>query len=1070
MARIPENELQRLKGEVSVERLVEASGIALKKSGKGLLGNCPFHDDDEPSLVVTPAKNLWHCFGCGLGGNPIDWVMKLQGVSFRHAVELLKTDLAGDISPLAAGKPISQSTVPKLPPPVAFDTDNQVLLNQVVDYYHATLKTAPEALAYLESRGLTGEPLALAIATFKLGYANRTLGLRLPEKNRVAGADIRSRLQAIGIYRESGHEHFNGSLIIPIFDESGNVVEVYGRKVNDNLRAGTPKHLYLPGQHRGIWNINALVESKEVILCEALIDALTFWCAGYRNVTSCYGIEGFTDEMLEAFTRYGINRILIAFDRDGGGERGAAKVAEKLMETGIECFRVRFPQGLDANSYAVQQGKTASESLGKLIRQAQWLGNGKPASLPETAASQVISGDLAFFPNGSVAASLILPQAVKPVLSAAEGEDGDLLPLAAETTPDPLPASPLPEPQPDLPLIITDNDIRLTLGEGNRRHYRIRGFSKNLSVEAMKINLLVSADAGNSSSDAENPAGNADNPVFYVDTLDLYHAKQRGAYVAQASQETGLDERVLKTDLGRILLALEQLQAGGIDKTLQPKPKEIVMPEADREAALAWLRSPELMAQIVADFAAIGLIGEDTNKLMAYLAAVSRKLDNPLAVLVQSSSAAGKSALMDAVLAFVPDEDKVKYSAMTGQSLYYMGETNLKHKILAISEEEGASRASYALKLLQSEGELLMASTAKDPNTGNLITQAYKVEGPVMLLLTTTAIDIDEELLNRCTVLSVDEGREQTEAIHRQQRQRRTLQGLQAKQEKQRLTALHQNAQRLLKPLAVVNPYADQLTFLSDKTRTRRDHEKYLTLIDTIALLHQCQRPIKTLSAGGNGNANGSHPTLEYIEVSLQDIAAANAIAHEILGNSLDDLPPQTRKLLSHLADHINAHCQTQAIRRCDARLSRKQIRQLTGWGDTQLRVHLDRLVQMEHLTAHRDGSGGRYAYELLYDGDTAQNLHLSGLIDPDKLGQDNQDKATIAKSRGDTGELAGASRGDSGQLTAGLHDQSDAANPVSAPLGGETGGTGAKTHVLPTNSKTVPYPNQPLPLAALGG
>jgi energy-coupling factor transporter ATP-binding protein EcfA2 len=111
------------------------------------------------------------------------------------------------------------------------------------------------------------------------------------------------------------------------------------------------------------------------------------------------------------------------------------------------------------------------------------------------------------------------------------------------------------------------------------------------------------------------------------------------------------------------------------------------------------------------------------NKLIAYLAANSRKLDAPLAVLVQSSSAAGKSTLMDAILALMPEEDRVKYSAMTGQSLFYIGAGNLKHKILAIAEEEGAAHASYALKLLHSEGELTMASTGKNPATGNLVTQ-----------------------------------------------------------------------------------------------------------------------------------------------------------------------------------------------------------------------------------------------------------------------------------------------------------------------------------------------------------
>ena len=184
----------------------------------------------------------------------------------------------------------------------------------------------------------------------------------------------------------------------------------------------------------------------------------------------------------------------------------------------------------------------------------------------------------------------------------------------------------------------------------------------------------------------------------------------------------------------------------------------------------------------MADFETCGLVGEETNKLTGYLAAVSRKLEKPLAVMVQSSSAAGKSALMEAVLAFVPPEERVQYSAMTGQSLFYMGEADLKHKVLAIAEEEGAERASYALKLLQSEGKLSIASTGKDPTTGRLVTHEYHVEGPVAIMLTTTAIDLDEELLNRCLVLSVDEDREQTRAIHRLQREAETLEGLRGTQ------------------------------------------------------------------------------------------------------------------------------------------------------------------------------------------------------------------------------------------------------------------------------------------------
>src|SRR5256884_795432 len=353
-------------------------------------------------------------------------------------------------------------------------------------------------------------------------------------------------------------------------------------------------------------------------------------------------------------------------------------------------------------------------------------------------------------------------------------------------------------------------------------------------------------------------------------------------------------------------------------------------------------------------------VGEETNKLVSYLAVTSRLLESPLAILVQSSSAAGKSALMEAVLAMLPEEQRVQYSAMTGQSLFYMGETDLKNKVLAIVEEEGALRAAYALKLLQSEGVLTIASTGKDATTGRLITHQYRVEGPVMLFLTTTAIDLDEELLNRCLVLTVDEDRKQTRAIHKKQREAQTLEGLLAKQEREAVLKVHQNAQRLLKPLFAANPYARELTFLDSQTRTRRDHMKYLTLIRATALLHQHQRPRKTASFRGQ--------ELEYIEVTKEDISTANRLAHEVLGRSLDELPAQTRRLLLLVDEMVSAECERQKIERADFRFSRKDVRQYTGWGDTQLRVHLRRLEELEYLLVHRGGRGHNFVYELVVE------------------------------------------------------------------------------------------------------
>ncbi len=982
MARIPDDQIERLKQDISLLRLAERQGIALKKHGKDYLGLCPFHDDREPSLVISPEKNLWHCLGaCGEGGDVISWMMKSQGVSFRHAVELLRE---GDFTSLAA-QPVKRSTVTKLDLPLDVSAEDRALLMQVVDYYHQTLKQNPDALEYLNKRGLNHPEL---IEHFKLGVANRTLAYRLPEKNRKAGAEIRGRLQALGILRESGHEHFNGSLVIPVINDN-QVRELYGRKLNDNLRKGTIYHLYLPGPHRGVFNLEALANNKEIILCESLIDALTFWAAGYRNVTASYGVNGFTDELLAAFKQHETERVLIAYDRDAAGEKAATELAEKLIKEGIDCYRIQFPKGMDANEYALHV-QPASKSLGVVIRSAVWLGKGKaPKREPVPVVKEVKATKDDVQGSTSVAEGRT-PKATKADSSSSLAAEPPVQEEASRLPAKPLPASVIPEaPQAEIEAEVKADEVIMSFGD---RRYRIRGLDKNLSINQLKVNVLVSC-----------------GEALHVDTFDLYAAKSRGLFIKQAAFELAVKEDVIKRDLGKVLLKCETLQEAQIKETLESNDSALTLDDVARDEALALLKSPHLMQRILDDFNRCGVVGEETNKLTGYLACVSRKLDKPLAIIIQSTSAAGKSSLMDAVLNLMPEEERVQYSAMTGQSLFYMGETNLKNKILAIAEEEGAENASYALKLLQSEGELTIASTGKDETTGNLVTKQYRVEGPVMLFLTTTAIDIDEELMNRCLVLTVNESREQTQAIHAMQRKQQTLEGLLQNEDRKHLVQLHRNAQRLLKPLLVANPFAEQLTFIDDKTRTRRDHMKYLTLIRTIALLHQHQREIKTMHYNGQD--------LEYIEATTQDIETANALAHEVLGRTLDELPPQTCTLLKHIKAMVGVACKKQGMEQRDYRFSRRDIREATGWSDGQLKIHCRRLTELEYLLIHRGGRGQSIVYELLYDGDLDNKKHLMGLIDPEKLQYDEnklgQEAQKTAPSQGQVSPKSGGSQGD---------------------------------------------------------
>ena len=662
MTRIPEAELDRIKREVSLQELVESKGVELKRHGADLLGLCPFHNDKSPSLVVSPAKNLWHCLGaCRTGGSVVDWVMRAEGVSFRQAVELLRAK-----SPdLRASSPLAKaSTMPRHEALIARDAGDDEALGQVAQYYHDTLLRSDEALGYLEKRGLRCEE---AIKHFRLGFADRTLGYHLPEKNRRAGSELRGRMQKLGVLRPSGHEHLRGCVVVPIADAYGTVSNLYGRRIRCSQSAEGGEHLYLPGPRRGLFNPGGLCGTRSVILCEALIDALTFWCAGLRKVTSAYGVNGFTDDLFKALQLSGIAQVYIAYDADEAGDSAAASLAVKLQAEGMSCWRVRFPPGHDANSFALASAN-AAESLVALVDDATWMGR-EPQSprgrMPRVAASPNSSATAKERPQEVVAAPdagpapVLMPTpaaaatptpaplgtprpppspATAPVSTTPSPAKPSSPPPAMTSAPSPPPPPTLARPQRASALEtvaeqVSEGEVVFRFGE---RRWRVRGLLKNNTLESLKVNVQVSL-----------------GDAFHVDTLDLYAARHRGAFVSQAAEELALEDSVIKRDMGRVLLRLEDLHEQELLKGSEPAEQVATMTPEEREAALALLRDPRLLDRILEDFDTCGVVGERDNKLVGYLASVSRKLNKPLAVVVQSSSAAGKSALMDAVLAFV---------------------------------------------------------------------------------------------------------------------------------------------------------------------------------------------------------------------------------------------------------------------------------------------------------------------------------------------------------------------------------------------------------------------------------
>jgi len=990
MPRIADAEIARLKQAVPLTRLAEARGVALSGQGHNLIGLCPFHDDRSPSLVIDPGKNLWHCLGaCAAGGSAIDWVMRDHGVPFRVACEILAGMAGGAPYPARpAGAPatgaLSATSARRLANPLSADVEGDALLGQVAEFYHRTLVDSPlatsaDAAAYLAARKISQE----AIRHFHIGFADRSLGLRVPDKARREGAALRARLARVGVLKESGHELMSGAVVMPIADEAGATVGMYGRMIGRALRAGTPVHRYLPGPHRAAWNAGgaltaAAAADGALIVCEAIIDALSFWCAGFANVTAAYGVNGFTEHHRRLCTADAVRTVFIAYDADAAGDGAAGALADELIAAGRSVYRVRFPaEATDANALVCASDDPAS-ALRAVLADAVFLGGAAHISVPALArgdasvATRAMTPATTRPPAGAVVATpASAARAVSSPLAARSASPvgvamlapSPALPVTASPMRSAAPAVSAPVSALPSPVLCQDgDDHRAVIGA---RVYRVRGLLRNADPAVLKVGLRLTVDAG---ADGAGP--------FHQDTVDLCQAKQRAAFLAAAVDATAADYEAIKADLGRLLDWCEQAVAAHRRASSGPKgPQRPTLSAEDEAAARAFLAAPDLLARIAADYEACGIVGDDGPKLVAYLCAISRKLEQPLAVLTMAPSAAGKTSLQDGTLRFVPDEDQLCVSAMTGQALHYI-EEDLSHRVLAIAEEEGASRAAYSLKLLQSEGKLRLAAPVKDPETGEIATKIREVRGPVALFLTSTAVQLDEELSNRCLVLTVDESAEQTARVHAAQRDRETLPGLMRRSQAAAIRTLHQNAQRLLEQVAIVNPFAPFLSFRCDRPRTRRDHTKYLCLIRTIAFLHQHQRPRRQAVIDGKA--------LDYIEVTLADIAAANALAAAVLGRSLDELAPQTRTLLVALDALVTRLAAAQAIARERVRLTRRQIREALGLSVNQVRDHLGRLVELEYVQQVRgEGSGQRTEYALAYDGQgKAGEPFVLGLVD----------------------------------------------------------------------------------------
>ncbi len=885
---IEQGTIESIKQNVDLASVIESSGITLKKSGKSYKGFCPFHDDTKtPSLSVTPEKGLWQCFGCGAGGDVIDFLRKKEGLSFTEAV----ARLSGEQNPDTRGrkKPVKEKKRKK---ETELSPAHYKLLQRVAGFYHTAFTEDPRAMDYLVDRGITNKQL---FADFQIGFANGTLLNVLP-----SDGETITRLKELGILNNRGKEHFYGCATFPLLDSNNNPVGMYGRKLYEfeQKNRNSPRHLYLPGERKGIFNRQGAVNASEIHLTESILDSLSLINNGIQNTIPCYGTNGLTAEIVEHLKINKITTVYLGFDADEAGDAGAAKVKARLEQEGITVFHIRLPYGYDLNNFFHPEVKNPDNY----------------------------------------------------------GSYEDLMALAAGLEPAPKKESNEPEYQYQK----TDSGFTLTIGE---RFYEVRGVDKKNN--RLKATIKGIANRGGNKKDTKN------TKRFHVDTVDFYSARSRSFVIRGLADLFGREDDIISRDMNLLLEHAEQYQPARDT----PKEQKEPISDRDKQKALSFLKSPDLLEIIVSDLETIGYTGEEMNKLLCYIAAVSRKMNDPLSVMIQSRSAAGKSCLQDTILSLVPEEDFIKYTRLTDQALFYKDTTSLKHKILAIEELDGMNGAIYSIRTIQSSKKITVAYTGKDAVTGEMKTGENTVEGPVMVFITTTQVDIDGETASRFVFLSIDESREMTEKIMDKQRQGYTMAGMLNRLAAGKIIKKHLAAQRLLKPVLVINPYGDLLSYTSRSLRARRDHVKYLNLIAAITFLFQYQRPKKIMEYEGE--------KVEYIEVSLDDIAKANEIALEALSRSLDELSPSSRKLLQHIRRFcLETGEQAESESKKSKKFTRRDIREYSGWSDFQVKTHIRQLEDLEYIYSLTGRKGKEYVYELIHDGDEETGRCMIGLAD----------------------------------------------------------------------------------------
>jgi len=470
--------------------------------------------------------------------------------------------------------------------------------------------------------------------------------------------------------------------------------------------------------------------------------------------------------------------------------------------------------------------------------------------------------------------------------------------------------------------LITENAELLIYLDGTL-HITILGGIKLTGLDRMKVTLKLT------STDHKQNA--------FRHNLDLYNSIQTEQLIEKSAEALDVSTNEISTAISQLTTALENYRSERLEAM---KPKQVEkkqLSEPERKAAIAYLKSPDLLTRTKQAIAQSGLVGEETNSLIAYLTYTSRKRHTPLHLMCLGASGTGKTWLQERVSELMPEEDKIEITTLSMNAFYYFGKEELKHKLLLIEDMDGAEAVLYPLRELQSKRKISKTVTLKD-SKGNLKTVTLNVEGPVCISGCTTREQLYEDNANRCILLYMDNSLEQDKKI--MDYQRKLSAGLIDQYEERKVREQIKNVQRILKPISVRNPYATYLSLPEAVFKPRRTMLLLLMFTETITYYHQYQRELKTDEDTGE----------QYIESTIADIEAAFTLLETTLLKKSDELNDACRTFFERLKTYLKEQ-DTEAF-------YSKEVRSAMRLSPSSLGRYLYELERMGYIKITR---GNRY-------------------------------------------------------------------------------------------------------------